>query len=295
MRKMQHIASNPFTWFLQKNNKSDCDLESRRLELQQQANEEGRCEAQDALEWENMNLGNKKQKPNAAKGKLHALQDMGTTTIYHLQKQIEDLVKELKEKVDEAEDLETLNQTLMVKERRNNHELQEARRELINDFEELFNKSTKIGIKRLGEINEEPFQEVCAQKFSAEDWEVKSAELCSFWQEQIKNSDWYPFKRIHVDGILKETVDDNDEQLKKLKEEWGDKVCNSVTTALLELNEYNASGRYVVPELWNFSEGRKASLKEVIRHILNPIRARKRQRRCDQRQDSFQIRDVIVL
>ncbi|XP_043702324.1 factor of DNA methylation 1-like [Telopea speciosissima] len=288
MRKMQYITSNPFTWFLQKNNNLDSDFESRRLELQ--AKEEGKCEAQDAL-----NVEKKKQKLNTVKGKLPAVQDMGTANFYHLQQQIEDLVKELREKVEEMEDMETLNRTLMVKERRNNHELQEARRELINDFEELFNKSTKIGIKRLGEINEEPFQEVCSQKFSSEDWEVKYAEICSFWQEQIKNSDWHPFKKIHVDGTLTETVDDKDEKLKKLKEEWGDKVYNSVTTALLELNEYNASGRYVVPELWNFREGRKASLKEVIQHILNPLRTRKRQKRCDQGQHSFQIRDVILL
>jgi hypothetical protein len=80
---------------------------------------------------------------------------------------------------------------------------------------------------------------------------------------------------------LQETIDDSDKKLKQLKEEWGDEVYNAVTTALLEVNEYNASGRYVVPELWNFRQGRKASLNEVIQYVLKQLKTlktRKRQR-----------------
>lgn len=80
-----------------------------------------------------------------------------------------------------------------------------------------------------------------------------------------------------LDGYgLQEVVDEEDEKLKKLKGEWGEEVHNAVKTALEEVNEYNASGRYSTPELWNFEAGRKATLKEVISFIFNDMKPVKR-------------------
>lgn len=77
---------------------------------------------------------------------------------------------------------------------------------------------------------------------------------------------------------LQEVVDEEDEQLKKLKGEWGEEVHNAVKTALEEMNEYNPSGRYSTPELWNVEAGRKATLKEVISFISNDMKPAKRKR-----------------
>lgn len=77
---------------------------------------------------------------------------------------------------------------------------------------------------------------------------------------------------------LQEVVDEEDDQLKKLRGEWGEEVHNAVKTALEEINEYNGSGRYTVPELWNFKEGRKATLKEVITFISKDMKTVKRKR-----------------
>ena len=79
-------------------------------------------------------------------------------------------------------------------------------------------------------------------------------------------------------GWLQEVVDEEDEKLKKLKGEWGEEVHNAVKTALEEMNEYNPSGRYSTPELWNFEAGRKATLKEVISFISNDMKPVKRKR-----------------
>ncbi|PNX69981.1 XH/XS domain protein, partial [Trifolium pratense] len=76
--------------------------------------------------------------------------------------------------------------------------------------------------------------------------------------------------------LTQSVLDEEDEKLKKLKLEWGDEVFSAVVTALEEVNEYNPSGRYSVSELWNFKEKRKATLKEVITHIVGQLKGKKR-------------------
>ncbi|KAI5675646.1 hypothetical protein M9H77_06596 [Catharanthus roseus] len=79
---------------------------------------------------------------------------------------------------------------------------------------------------------------------------------------------------------MQEVIDENDEKLTSLKKEFGDddEVYKAVIRASNELNEYNPSGRYPVPELWNPLEGRKASLKEGVSHILKLWKLNKRKR-----------------
>lgn len=78
--------------------------------------------------------------------------------------------------------------------------------------------------------------------------------------------------------LMQEIIDENDEMLRNLKEEWGNDIYMEVVTAFKELNEYNPSGRYIVFELWNFKENRKATLKEVIGYIVGQIKQLKRKR-----------------
>lgn len=73
-------------------------------------------------------------------------------------------------------------------------------------------------------------------------------------------------------------IDAEDEGLVLIKNEWGDEVYDSVVTALTELNEYNSSGRYPVPELWNLKEGKKATLAEGVEFILRLWKTKKRKR-----------------
>jgi hypothetical protein len=77
---------------------------------------------------------------------------------------------------------------------------------------------------------------------------------------------------------LQQIINEGDEKLVGLKEQLGEEVYKAVTVALLEINEYNASGSYVVSELWNNKENKKASIGEVVEHILKQWKVQKRKR-----------------
>lgn len=66
--------------------------------------------------------------------------------------------------------------------------------------------------------------------------------------------------------------------LKNLKEEWGNEVYEAVCKAFVEMNEYNPSGRYIVSELWNRKEDRKATMNEVVKYIIKQLKTLKRKR-----------------
>jgi len=54
-----------------------------------------------------------------------------------------------------------------------------------------------------------------------------------------------------------------------LKKDLGEGAYKAVVQALSEINEYNPSGRYLTSVLWNYKEGRRATLKEGIKLLLN--------------------------
>ncbi|RVX07812.1 Factor of DNA methylation 1 [Vitis vinifera] len=190
------------------------------------------------------------------KGKLQVMKHLGDEDDTAVQNKMKEMNEELEEKVGEMENLESLNQTLIVKERQSNDELQAARTELITGLKDMLSGRTNIGLKRMGELDEKPF-------------------LNTY---NLKKPEWHPFKIVEVEGETLEIINEEDEKLQKLKQEWGDEIYMAVTKSLKEINEYNPSGRYTVFELWNFKEGRKATLKEVIQYILKNMKTLKRKR-----------------
>jgi predicted RND superfamily exporter protein len=66
------------------------------------------------------------------KGSLSVLKHIEDDDDVEVLKRVDDLHMGLREKEQALQDLESLNQTLIIKERKSNDELQEARKELIN-------------------------------------------------------------------------------------------------------------------------------------------------------------------
>ena len=155
-----------------------------------------------------------------------------------MMRKMEEMLKELQEKEDELADVESLNQTLVVKERMTNEELQEARKALIDvsfkhfieffylllkaystfsslilshtlihtsclhEFKNLKDMSNhgSVGVKWMGELDNSAFRIACKRKYPEEMAEFKAAELCSLCEEDLKDPHWHPFKMIEVDG-----------------------------------------------------------------------------------------------
>ncbi|GER54613.1 XH/XS domain-containing protein [Striga asiatica] len=89
-----------------------------------------------------------------------------------------------------------------------------------------------------------------------------------FWElNRVRMASLQHMYNLHYGFRSQREIKEEDEELCGLREE----IYEAVTTALMEMQEYNPSGGYVVPELWNFKENCKATLKEVITYIYNQI------------------------
>lgn len=53
-----------------------------------------------------------------------------------------------------------------------------------------------IGIKRMGELDNKPFLTAMKRKASHEDAAQKAIELCSQWEDYLRDPNWHPFKII---------------------------------------------------------------------------------------------------
>nr|XP_011461196.1 PREDICTED: factor of DNA methylation 3-like isoform X2 [Fragaria vesca subsp. vesca] len=137
------------------------------------------------------------------------------------------------------------------------------------------NFCTSIGVKRMGELDKKPFQTSCKRQYSIKEADNKAATLYSQWNGYLRDPNWYPFTTsMDSCGNSKVTLNEEDEKLKQLKISSLDgEIYKAVTTALVELNTYNTNGRSrtAIAELWNFKQGRKASLKEGISYVLNQL------------------------
>ncbi|KAL6644606.1 hypothetical protein ACP70R_016214 [Stipagrostis hirtigluma subsp. patula] len=176
------------------------------------------------------------------RGKLEVTKHMGTEEDTKL-KEFNEILLKLKEKDEEMERIDSNYQSLIVKERMTTNEMNEAKQELINSLEEMSAPRSHIGVKRMGELDKKAFLAACKGK-AAKDGHVESTLLCSKWEYEIKQPDWYPFKVKNIDGQDKQVVVEDDEKLQALKAEAGKEAHDVVVKAFLELIEYNGSGRY---------------------------------------------------
>ncbi|CAA0811874.1 Factor of DNA methylation 4, partial [Striga hermonthica] len=132
------------------------------------------------------------------RGAIEVMKHMSTCEEEDLEvkKKLEAIEEELNDKKEELDGMETVNQALIIKERMTNDELQQARQQLLS----VFNDSrANICVKRMGELDEKPFVKVANIKHGGEDAKAKAAELCSLWEDYLRDPSWHPYKMV-VEG-----------------------------------------------------------------------------------------------
>lgn len=61
-------------------------------------------------------------------------------------------------------------------------------------------KGTDIGVKRMGELDNKPFYNAMKKKYNETEAEDKASEICSLWEEYLRDPNWHPFKIITING-----------------------------------------------------------------------------------------------
>jgi hypothetical protein len=92
--------------------------------------------------------------------------------------------------------------------------------------------------------------------------------------------DWHvasdPFSRL-TDFMCwlnyQEIVNVDDNKLQELKRAWGEGAHDAVVQALMQMQEYNRLGdRSIAYELWNYKEGRKATVRECVEYMRSQVK-----------------------
>ncbi|KAE8772585.1 protein INVOLVED IN DE NOVO 2-like [Hordeum vulgare] len=201
-----------------------------------------------------------------------------------------EMVKELEEEkyehVAAKEELAVAKEQLAQK----NKELKVLRRKLheseaMHSQHEQQNGSTSepawskmyLGVKEMGKLSEKLLQDACAVKLAPKYAVTKASELYTLWQELLDSPNWNPFKSVIVDdNCQEEVIDVDDDKLEGLKMAWGEGPYNAVIGALVERKEYNTDGTGDAFDLWNYKEGRKATLGECVDCIFDKVKKLKR-------------------
>ncbi|XP_031114429.1 protein INVOLVED IN DE NOVO 2-like isoform X2 [Ipomoea triloba] len=131
------------------------------------------------------------------KGSIEVRRHMNEEGDLAAKNKLASIEEELKEKQGELYYLESMNNELIVKNRHDNDQVQEARKEMINGLKD---SRANICVKRMGELDSKPFIRAAKLKYPKEEASDKALELCTLWDYHLRDPHWYPIKVIKNGG-----------------------------------------------------------------------------------------------
>lgn len=72
-------------------------------------------------------------------------------------------------------------------------------------------------------------------------------------------------------------IDEDNEELTKLRKNYGPLVANAVGVAALEIATWNPSGRYNTSMPWDFRADEKASMSQIFQHFADVVQAKEQE------------------
>lgn len=60
--------------------------------------------------------------------------------------------------------------------------------------------NANIGVKRMGELDSKPFHEAMKRKYDENLAYERATELCTQWEEYLRDPEWHPIKVVDVNG-----------------------------------------------------------------------------------------------
>ncbi|KAG0590523.1 hypothetical protein KC19_1G105900 [Ceratodon purpureus] len=181
---------------------------------------------------------------------------------------LEEQYRDCQEDVDAEKDL--VNQ-LTISHRKANDEVEDAKTTILSSRVLHKYGTSEIGVKVLGQVNTDGWWDACKEKFR------NNEEKFCAWQSRIdvmlRKHSFNPIKVVpDGKGGHKNIIDEDDEELKKLRNKYGPLVANAVGVAALELTEYNPSGRYNISMPWNFKQDVKATMSQIFQLLADILK-----------------------
>lgn len=60
--------------------------------------------------------------------------------------------------------------------------------------------NSHVGVKGMGKLDSKPFHAAMKRKYNDAEADERASELCSLWEEYLRDPEWHPIKVVNING-----------------------------------------------------------------------------------------------